>query len=216
MSLRTLVPTLLLAFTFPAIAQDYKTTILPKLNGLNTVGFAMNASGQIVGSAPVPTGGHRNFIWSRQAGMVDIGEPEFGPWRVNSAGTIAGSESVGGNSHAFIRTPEGAFQDLGTLGGNWSESIGINDQGQVAGCSDTATSPPYVQDVFFWTAISASRSDGINSASSLSCSRRCGITVSAFSTNQATLSRSPHPQSVSWSAIATASWRAVAPHRYDA
>ena len=155
MSLRTLVPTLLLAFTLPAIAQDYKTTILPKLNGLNTVGFSMNASGQIVGVAPVPTGGQRNFVWSRQAGMVDIGAPEFGPWRINSPGTIAGSESVGGGHvHALIRTPDGAFQDLGTLGGNWSEAIGINDQGQVAGCSDTATSPPYVQDVFFWTASS--------------------------------------------------------------
>src|SRR5882672_8226988 len=152
MKLRILVPTLLLAFTFPAIAQDYKVTILPKLNGLNTNGFSMNASGQVVGAAPVPGGGWRNFLWSRQGGMADITvQTEFSIKSVNAGGFIAGTALVPAGYHAAVLSPGGALQDLGTLGGVASHATTINDQGQVAGCSETPNSKPVYEEAFVWS-----------------------------------------------------------------
>ena len=152
MKLYILVFALFLALNLSAGAQTYKTTVLPKLDGLSVNGIAMNSSGEIVGTVPLPGGGFRTFLWSKQAGMVDITVPtnRLGPTSINSAGVIAGGELVGSNNHAFIWSQSGGLQDLGTLGGSSSQASSINDQGQVAGCSDTANSQKNIQNAFFW------------------------------------------------------------------
>ena len=38
---------------------------------------------------------------------------------------------------------EGAMADLGTLGGDRSVGIAINERGEITGASDTATPPPF-------------------------------------------------------------------------
>ena len=68
-----------------------------------------------------------------------------GPWwtsaaGINSSGQVAGSSTVGaGYAHAFRTASNTAINppadDLGTLGGLYSQAFGINTSGQVAGIS---------------------------------------------------------------------------------
>lgn len=51
---------------------------------------------------------------------------------INNSGQIAGSYFTGNSSHAFLYT-DGAFVDLGAIGGSNSNGYGINASGQVAG-----------------------------------------------------------------------------------
>ncbi len=69
---------------------------------------------------------------------------------INNAGQVTGSLSTGtcpplmpytpaclGNTHAFLYTGSG-LEDLGTLGGTYSEGTSINDRGEIAGISTLA------------------------------------------------------------------------------
>ena len=68
-------------------------------------------------------------------------------------------------SHAFLWTATGGMQDLGTLGGSFSQAQGINASGQVVGYSYLAGDTTY--HAFLWTASSGMQDlgapDGANS-----------------------------------------------------
>lgn len=53
---------------------------------------------------------------------------------INNKGHIVGqSQNANGQWHAFLWTPAGGMQDLGTLGGDSSRAVYINDNGEIYG-----------------------------------------------------------------------------------
>jgi probable HAF family extracellular repeat protein len=71
---------------------------------------------------------------------------------VNAKGQVAGASETSISPpfyrRAFFWDPDTGIQDLGTLGGNDSFGLGINDYGQVVGASTTGTGETHA---FLWT-----------------------------------------------------------------
>src|SRR5436190_3975062 len=63
------------------------------------------------------------------------------------------------HQHAFIWDSANGMTDLGTLGGNVSQALGINDKGQVVGYSLLADN--VTQHAFMWTATTGMRDLGV-------------------------------------------------------
>jgi probable HAF family extracellular repeat protein len=97
----------------------------------------------------------RAFLWDEKNGMRDIGTLGTGPDAfavfVNDIGQVAGLSLIDTTdpfSHAFL-WEKGTMQDIGTLGGNFSQPNYLNNQGQVVGISTLAgdaVTHPYLWD----------------------------------------------------------------------
>lgn len=127
------------------------------------IGEAINASGQVAGTAftPVATGAiQRAFLWTEGMGSVDLGAPPspFGhslARRLNDAGQVAGALwtpdlSV---SHGFVWSAATGYTDVGTFGGPGSAIQGFNAAGQAAGQADVtqeATQASPAHHAFVW------------------------------------------------------------------
>ena len=72
---------------------------------------------------------------------------------VNEAGHVVGASTTSdGRTHAFLWTPAGGLQDLGTLWGPTSFAAGINESDHVAGRSDTnVPAGKGLPHAFLWT-----------------------------------------------------------------
>jgi len=116
---------------------------LGNLGQEDTRAYAINASGQVVGSSTTATGERHAFVWDKGV-MTDLGKLKGDDGSVanaiNDAGQIVG-ESSGFNpespppSRAFL-WKKGVMVDLGTLPGRtWASASGINGRGQVVGTS---------------------------------------------------------------------------------
>jgi probable extracellular repeat, HAF family len=142
--------------------QDSQIINLGTLGGNHSVAQSINNRGWVVGMAqnaipdPVPIfpdflfGGLQNraFLWQNGV-MQDLGTlggPDSFAIFVNDRGLIAGLSYTNSTPNPVTGLPttnpflwsRGRMQDLGTLGGNYGEPRGLNEQGQVAGFSDLA------------------------------------------------------------------------------
>lgn len=102
-------------------------------------GYAINATGQVVGVAYDDTFAN-SFAWfytgTSVRGLGNLGGGNAEAVAVNDSGQIVGFSTNGaGNDRAFITTGSTSMRDLGTLGGGSSFATGINNAGQVVGGS---------------------------------------------------------------------------------
>ena len=138
-------------------------TDLGTLGGNESSAAAINRHGWVVGATTNSVSDTacglgtqcRAFLWDEKNGMRDIGTLGTGPDAfavfVNDPGQVAGISLINTTdpfSHAFL-WQNGSMQDLGTLGGNFSQPNYLNNQGQVVGSSTLvgdAVTHPYLWD----------------------------------------------------------------------
>lgn len=173
-----------LRWTTPGRTPPAVTDLGAPAGGSSTA-RAINAAGQVAGvtehSGPVASGqfSAHPFVWTEGLGMLDLSTlpmPGFFPvsaTQVNALGQVSGGAfSTTGNplaglpSHAFLWTPGSGIRDLGTLGGEVSSATALNDEGQVAGSSNTEFGPlrgfpnRARHHAFLWTAAAGMRDLG--------------------------------------------------------
>ncbi len=140
--------------TSAARAAPYIVTDLGVTGAENTLGWGINASGQVTGYAGTPgeettTG----FVWKPTTPNSPTGTlyrldtlGGYFSWGIgiNAGGQIAGLSSTTDDEaeHATLWIPTtpngttGTLYDLGTLGGTYSQGTGINDNGLLTGYAD--------------------------------------------------------------------------------
>src|SRR2546428_533995 len=151
------------AFLWDPITQHLTDLSLPST--APSEAFGINETGQVVGS--VNSDGRRAFLWDPSTGTMIIISDPLTPGAeataINGRGQVVGaSAGADGAAHAFLWTPgapngaTGTMNDLGSLpGGSASRAFGINDRGQVVGCSYISSSTTFCDlfsgDAFLWT-----------------------------------------------------------------
>jgi len=104
----------------------------------------INAAGHVVGGAAVNEYFSHAFLWDGVL-MHDLGSlGEFSSSSavaVNERAQVAGSSTFpdDGREHAVFWDADGTIVDLGTLGGRESETVALNELGEVAGNSFTGS-----------------------------------------------------------------------------
>jgi probable HAF family extracellular repeat protein/autotransporter-associated beta strand protein len=118
-------------------------TDLGTLGGTISEAYSINSSGAITGFSEVGLEVYRAFLYSGGT-MTSLGVPlgytdTYG-YAINDAGTIVGrAESALGKAIGFIHSAN-TFSSIGSLGGDWTEALAINNNSpsQIVGYSMTA------------------------------------------------------------------------------
>jgi probable HAF family extracellular repeat protein len=123
--------------------------------GIDSIAYAINERGQVVGTALPPDPPLHAFLWENGE-MQDLGTlggdtEATEAFSINNAGTVVGSSQTPEEEiHAAVWR-NGVIRDLGTLGGDSSAAYGVNRFNQIVGGSRTATSPPFnAGHAFLW------------------------------------------------------------------
>ena len=125
----------LLTFPRSASAQTYTLTDLGTLGGSGTVGYGINASGQVTGNSYTAGGVRHAFIFDPHDGTLTdlgtLGGESFGT-AINNSGQVTGRSN---GFRAFITGPNGVgMRDLTMLPPLYdSYGAAINNSGQVTG-----------------------------------------------------------------------------------
>jgi probable HAF family extracellular repeat protein len=120
--------------------QDGTATELGTLGGTNSVAYAVNDVGQVVGKAQNTTGDFHAFFWD--GAMQDLGTlanyTSSVAYGINNKGRVVGTATnSSGSSHAFVRLNNG-MRDLNNLipaNSGWEliEARDINNNGRIVG-----------------------------------------------------------------------------------
>jgi len=145
--LKSDVPTYSAFRTAPNSPISHPTDDLGSLGGTYSYAVAMNATGQVIGTAEMSDGTIHAFRTAPDS-PIDPATDDLGAVNltaINDSGQVVGCCLP--NSHAFRISANSpinpATDDLGTLGGTYSKATGINNSGQVVGVSSIAGDGEY-------------------------------------------------------------------------
>lgn len=113
--------------------------------GISSVALDLNNKTQVVGSS-----NNTAVRWDEQRGMVALGvsNRRSGATSINDRGTVAGYRYNDNNHRRAVIWKNENLHELGTLGGNESSAVAVNNRDTVVGWSETSTG---VHHPFEWT-----------------------------------------------------------------
>ena len=135
-------------------------TALPSLGWLQSEPAAISDGGVVVGRGYLGAGGWQPWVWDAGNGMRLLSALGFPAGAtatdVDASGRVAGTPSFG---EAFVfDLGSGTTTFLGTLGGDSSTAMGLDESGSVVGGSQTLPANEWAP--FHWTAAGGMRSLG--------------------------------------------------------
>ncbi|HEY4312682.1 MAG TPA: dockerin type I domain-containing protein [Pirellulales bacterium] len=108
--------------------------------GTSSNATAINDSGQIVGNSSTPGNLEHPFIYSNGV-MQDLGllpgAREGYVSAINNSGQAVGEAAFADQQFPAVLYSNGTVKNLGTISGPWSAATGINDNGVIAGSTNT-------------------------------------------------------------------------------
>jgi probable HAF family extracellular repeat protein len=127
------------------LAQTYQVTDVGTLGGTTTTGFAINSSGQVVGSSTT-SGNAATHAFLYTGGVITdlgtLGGDTSEAFAINDAGTIVGYASTAANADHGALWTNGSITDIGTAGTASSYAYSINSAGTVVGAVGGSREPP--------------------------------------------------------------------------
>lgn len=122
----------------PASAMQDLTPDLTSTGG--AAARAINSTNQVVGYYfPNGSSNTLGFLWTQNAGLQNLGAAGTLAFAINNSGTVVGQTPVAkGYRHAFSWTAAAGITDLGTLDGEESAALSINNMGWIVGTSLTS------------------------------------------------------------------------------
>jgi probable HAF family extracellular repeat protein len=125
----------------------YSVTDLGSLEGAigGSLASDINDQGAVAATSLSPTGGEEAFLWlnGQRLPLTTLGG-KFSVTQALNRTQVVGQANLPGDTfgHATLWNA-GLVKDLGTLGGNRSVALGINNGGQIVGQADTGGSTGY-------------------------------------------------------------------------
>ncbi len=125
-------------------------TLLGALGGNASYATAINDKGQVVGWTFDPSGAAEAFSWTASGGMVGLGPQTDIALGVNGKGQVI-ANGLGDPQDAYVWTQKGGLVNLGTFGGNVTEALAENNDGDVVGSSTVFEDGSDDSEPFLWT-----------------------------------------------------------------